>query len=36
MFGASEIIQSIIYFVSLYYVVFWLIVLLEIKEEGEK
>jgi cellulose synthase/poly-beta-1,6-N-acetylglucosamine synthase-like glycosyltransferase len=32
MFGLAEILQGIIYFISLYYVVFWLIVFLEEKE----
>lgn len=36
MLGTIEIIQSVIYFVSLYYVIFWLLVLLEKKDEDNK
>ncbi len=36
MIGWTEILQNIIYFVSLYYVVFWLIVLLEYEEPRSK
>jgi len=36
MLGTIEIIQSIIYFVSLYYVVFWLLVLFEEPEHENK
>ncbi len=33
MLGTTEIIQSLIYFISLYYVVFWLLVLMDKEEE---
>ncbi|PIN81053.1 hypothetical protein COV13_02575 [Candidatus Woesearchaeota archaeon CG10_big_fil_rev_8_21_14_0_10_32_9] len=36
MLGPIEIIQSVIYFVSLYYVVFWLLVLFDAPEKDEK
>ncbi|MEM4638062.1 MAG: glycosyltransferase family 2 protein [Candidatus Woesearchaeota archaeon] len=36
MFGVTEIIQGIIYFISLYYVIFWLLVLLDSDKERKK
>jgi cellulose synthase/poly-beta-1,6-N-acetylglucosamine synthase-like glycosyltransferase len=36
MFGLTEILQNVIYFISLYYVVFWLIVLLDKTEKKPK
>jgi len=36
MLGTIEIIQSVIYFVSLYYVIFWLLVLFDVPQKDEK
>ena len=36
MIDWSQILQNIVYFISLFYVVFWMLVLLELKESKEK